>query len=93
MDKPHHEDQFLLTHPDIFFNAMSVERASHQKHLGIYLDEKLNFKMYVETALCEVDKGISVTKIVRHSLPSKSSLTIYKAFLRPHIDYGDIIYV
>ena len=29
MDKPHHEDQFLLTHPDIFFNAMSVERASH----------------------------------------------------------------
>ena len=49
--------------------------------------------MYVETALCEVDKGISVTKMVRHSLPSKSSLTIYKALLRPYIDYGDIIYV
>ena len=26
-----------------------------------------------------------------HTLPSKSSLTIYKTFLRPHIDYGDII--
>ena len=26
------------------------------------------------------------------SLPRKSLVTIYKAFLRPIIDYGDIIY-
>ena len=27
-----------------------------------------------------------------HSLPRKSLITIYKVFLRPLIDYGDIIY-
>ena len=36
-------------HPNIFFNDMSVEGASHQKHFGLYLDEKLNFKMHIET--------------------------------------------
>ena len=39
-------------HPNIFFNDIPVKRASHQKHRGIYLDEKLNFKMHIETALC-----------------------------------------
>ena len=69
---------------------MSVERASHQKHLGIYLDEKLNFKMHIDTVSCKVNKGISVIKRLRHTLPRKPPLlTIYKAFLRPH---GNIIY-
>ena len=40
----------------------------------------------------KINKGISVIKKLRHSLPRKSLMTIYKAFLRPLIDYGDIIY-
>ena len=67
---------------------MSVERASPQKYLGIYLDENLNFKMHIETVLSKVNKEISIIKVLRHTLPRKS-LIIYKAFLRPHIDYGD----
>ena len=37
-------------------------------------------------------KGISVIKKLRHTFPRKSLITIYKVFLRPLIDYGDIIY-
>ena len=32
------------SHPTISLNNFQVERASYQKHLGIILDEKLNFK-------------------------------------------------
>ena len=71
---------------------MSVEKVPHQKHLGIYLQEKLNFKMHIETVLCKVNKGISIIKELRHTLPRKTLLIIYEAFLRPYIDYGDIIY-
>ena len=71
---------------------MPVERASHHKKLGIYLDKKLNFKMHIETVSCKVNKGISIIKKLSHALPRKSLLTIYKAFLRLHIDYGNIIY-
>ena len=31
-------------HPNIFFNDIPVETVSHQKHLEIHLDDKLNFK-------------------------------------------------
>ena len=56
-------------HPNILFDGMSVERASHQDHLGIYLDEKSNFKMHIETVLCNVKKIISIRKKLRHTLP------------------------
>ena len=64
----------------------------YQKHLGILLDEKLNFKQHVDNAILKMSKGIFVIKKLRHSLPRKSLLTIYKTFLRPLIDYLDIIY-
>ena len=56
------------------------------------LDEKLNFKQHVDSAILKMNKGIFVMKQLRHSLPRKSLLAIYNAFLRPLTDYGDIIY-
>ena len=55
-------------------------------------DEKLNFKQHVDSAVLKMNKGISGIKKLRHSLTQKSLLTLYKAFLKPLIDYGDIIY-
>ena len=71
---------------------MIVEEASHQKHIGIHLDEKLNFKIHIEAILIKANREISIIKKLMHTLPRKSLLTIYKAFLRPNIDYGDNIY-
>ena len=33
--------------PIISLNNVQVERVSYQKHLGILLDEKLNFKQHI----------------------------------------------
>ena len=32
-----------ITHPTIHFNNVQVQRANQQRHLGIILDEMLNF--------------------------------------------------
>ena len=79
-------------HPNISLNNIQVERASQQKHLGLLLDEKLNFKEHVDSTISKLDRGIAVLKKLRYSLPRKSLITIYKALLRPLLDYGDIIY-
>ena len=79
-------------HPTLSLNNIQVERVASQKHLGVILDEKLNFKQHIDSAISKVNKGISVIRKLRHSLPRKSLITIYKAFLRPLLDYGDIIY-
>ena len=79
-------------HPTISLSNIQLERASYQKHLGILLDEKLNFKQHIDSAILKINKSISVIKKLQHSLPQKSLVAIYKAFLRPLIDYGGIIY-
>ena len=38
-------------HPTINLNDVQVERVSYQKHLGILLDEKRNFKQHIDSEL------------------------------------------
>ena len=52
----------LQNHPNISLNNIQIERSGHQKHLGLILDKKLNFKKHVDGAISKVNKGISVIK-------------------------------
>ena len=38
----------IQNHPTISLNNVQVERATYQKHLGVILNEKLNFKEHVD---------------------------------------------
>ena len=80
------------SHSQVFFNDIPVSCVSFQKHLGIYLDEKLNFNHHIKEKMTKAMKGIGVIKRLSKMLPQHSLLTIYKSFVRPHLDYGDIIY-
>ena len=47
-------------HPTISLNNIQAERAPYQKHLGLILDEKLNFRQHIINAVSKVNKGISI---------------------------------
>ena len=74
------------------FNAIPVAQTSHQKHLGLYLDEKLNFNHHIKEIISKINKGIGIIRKLRSILPRNALLTIYKVFIRPNIDYCDFIY-
>ena len=82
----------MLNYPTIFFNETPVALNSCQKHLGMHLDEKLNFNTHIKEKIAKANKGIGIIRKLTHVLPRESLVTIYKSFVRPHIDYGDIIY-
>ena len=60
----------MQNHPTISLNNVQV--SSYQKHLGIILYEKLNFKQHIDSAVSKVNKSISVIKKLWHILPRKS---------------------
>ena len=60
--------------------------------LGTIFDEKLNFKEHIDSTILKVNWGIAVIKKHRYSLSRKLLITMYKAILRPLLDYEDIIY-
>ena len=53
---------------------------------------KLNFKLHIKEKLSKAMKGICIIKKLSNGLPRKSLITIYKSFLKPHLDYADLIY-
>ena len=81
-----------INHPDLFFNNFQINRCSHEKHLGLILDEKLSFKKHVDEKINKAMKIIGTIRKLNSMLPRFSLLTIYKSFVRPHLDYGDVIY-
>ena len=37
-----------ISHPKVNFNNSPVVQSTYQKHLGLYLDDKLNFSYHIE---------------------------------------------
>ena len=81
-----------LKHPDLYLNSLVAEKLKIQKHLGLKLDKKLNFKEHLKDKFAIVNKGIRLLKILSNYLPRHSLVTLYKAFIRPHLDYANINY-
>ena len=79
-------------HSSIYCNNKSVKQVPSQKHLGLILDNKLNFQEHLKNILNKVNKTIGLLRKLQNILPRDPLLTICKSFIRPHLDYGDAIY-
>ena len=81
-----------VCHPPLLFNNSTVQQISSQKHLGIHLDEELTFKHHINKKINKANKGIGIIRKFNNILLRSSLLTIYRSFIRPHLNYGDVIY-
>ena len=55
--------------PDLWrFNHNSVKQVPSQKHLGMYLDTKLNFQEHLNNVLSKVDKTIGLLRKIQFEL-------------------------
>ena len=82
-----------LVHQELFFNDIPVARRDNNtKHLGIYLDSRLNFSKHMKEALIKTTKVIGLLKHLSKCVSRKVLDLCYKLYVRPHLDYGDVIY-
>ena len=65
-----------ITHPIIYFNNVQVQGPNQQKHLDIILDDKLDFKCYIDKVRTKTSKGIVVIKRLRNFLQRKPLIAI-----------------
>ena len=75
-----------VSHPSITFNTGPVACTACQEHLGLYLDEKINFDDHINAKILKAEKRIGIIKRLSNTLPRKFLLTIYKSFVRPQLD-------
>ena len=81
-----------IDHPLLYFDENLVKSSSTQKHLGMILETKLDFSLHLKNVQNNVNKTIGLLQKLQDTLPRTSLITIFKSFIRPHLEYGDIIY-
>ena len=63
-----------------------------QKHLGLILDSGLSFKNHLDEKIKKAKTNIGIIKHLSKFLPLKTLDQMYKALVRSHFVYCDIIY-
>ena len=81
-----------INHPPLTFSKSTVTQTTSQKHLGVVLDSSLSFDEHLISVQCKTNKTVGLLCKLQKTLPRHALITIYKAFVRPHLDYGDILY-
>ena len=62
-----------------------------QKHLALTLAHKLTFQYHLNEKIKKIVKGIGLLRTLQSIFPRTSLLTIYKSFIRPHLNYNDAV--
>ena len=81
-----------ICHPSLRFNNSIVSQSPYQKHLGKFLDALLTFEEHLKAITTKINRTIGLLRKLRKTLPRPVIMTMHKASVRPHLDYGDTIY-
>ena len=79
-------------HPPLVSNNNNVSQTFSQKDVGAILDFKLTFEDHLNNVLATVNEVVGLLHKIRNLFPRTMLITIYKAFIRPRLDYGDDLY-
>ena len=79
-----------IIHPLLRFNNSIVLQTPYQKDLGIFLSAWLIFKEHLKVITIKVNKTIALLQKSLKALPGSVLMTMDKAFVRLHLDYGVI---
>ena len=81
-----------VNHPQLTVNGSAVIKVNEQKHLGRILESGLSFKKHLSEKITKAKKNIGILKHLSKFLPLNTLDQMYKAVVRSHLDYCDVIY-
>ena len=73
-----------VEHPAIYFYGSEVETVPHYKHIGLILDETLNFAEHMKEAIIKARRGIGVIRFLSNYVHRDVLDQMYKLYVRPH---------
>ena len=78
---------------DIMVEGKKIQQVKSFKYLGILLDECLTFNMHINCVIRNTAHKIYLLNRVKQYLTEKSCILIYKSFILPILEYGNVLYI
>ena len=80
-------------HPPLFFDGHQLETVDTHKHLGITFNSNLSWKQHVDNISITANKKVVLLCKLKHLLDRKTLLTMYLSFIRPTLEYANVVWV
>ena len=80
------------THDPLVFNNIPVKLVEETKHIGLILDNKLSFFSHINDKLAKAKRRLGTMKQLKKYVSYSVLENVYKLYIRPHFDYGDVVY-
>ena len=77
---------------NVLIDGLRIERVQCTKFLGVFIDEKLNWKKHIEHIASKISKGLGAMGRVRNIVPVKALLMLYHALIYPYLTYCNIVW-
>ena len=78
---------------EIKFGDIALQMVTSYTYLGILLDNRLTYNLYVSKIISSVTAKLKQFRRMRGFLNTKAALAVYKGMLLPILEYGDIFLV
>ena len=79
-------------HPPLCMQDYQNTEVESHKHLGLYLSNDCSWHKHIDYITKKAWYRINILRKIKFRLDRKSLETIYIAFIRPLLEYGDIIW-
>ena len=79
-------------YPDLILDNHPIERVTTHKHLGLTLSNDLSWKTHVYNIGKKAYNCIGILRPLKFKVDRATLETLYKSFIRPVLEYGDIIW-
>ena len=71
---------------------VQIQKVSSHKHLGLYFSNDCSWHQYIDYIKQKAWFRIHIMRKLKFKLDRKSLETIYLTFIRPLLEYGDVIW-
>ncbi len=88
----HSTSKKLPTLPSMKLNNIIIPKTPTHKHLGIILDEHLNFAAHIDELARKYQNMVNALRPLSWQLNSRHLDKIYNTYILPILDHGDILY-
>jgi hypothetical protein len=82
----------IIRHDPIIFLNKEIKTTSSHKHLGMTLSNDLSWQIHIDEVVYSCAKILNVMRLLKYKLDRKTLDTIYNSFIRPKMEYGNILF-
>jgi hypothetical protein len=79
-------------HPSVSLDGTTVKRVPHHKHLGLTLSKDLSWNKHITEVTDKATRRLGILRKLKYKIDRLSLERIYLAFIRPLLEYGDVIW-